>query len=329
MRRDIVVVFVHGINITSQDYYVGMRDRLLRALPKADRPYVTFRAVFWADIVRGRQQEYLLYASEQTSFQPTRLHKLVIEGLGDAAAFQKTFATSSAYEEIHERLRRTIRDVSTGLKDQRPLVFIGHSLGCHIISSYAWDMHKLKAPELDSQASRGPPDPPFARLDTFAGLITMGSNQPLFTFNIGPQYVHPITRSQKPGAYPAAFPGPMVDPAVRAQSRWLNFYSARDPLGYPLKPLNEAYDDEPLLTDVHAFSEGTLHRIFMRGWLRELSAMKAHAGYWRNRKVVSQSAQLLGNIINADQLAEVAAHAPAAPKAGDKDGTRKGEPARP
>ena len=31
---------------------------------------------------------------------------------------------------------------------------------------------------------------------------------------------------------------------------WLNYYSVNDPFGYPLKPLNDDYDDERLLTDL-------------------------------------------------------------------------------
>ena len=316
-KRDVVIVFVHGINVTSQDYYVPMRDALLRSLPRADRPYVIFRAVFWADLLRGRQQEYLLYASTQCRFKPTRLHKMVIEGLGDAAAYQKSEFRNSAYYDIQSRLRKTIADGSTGPGDRRPLFFVGHSLGCHIVSSYAWDMHKLKhkvrmnpGTDVFADASMRAFDvwkdhdwkSPFECLDTFAGFVSMGSNQPLFTFNIGAQFVHPITRAQDAATKPA-FPGEALDASVKSQARYLNFYSWNDPLGYPLKPLNDAFDDEPLLTDIHTFSEGYVRSFFLRGWLRQLIGIRAHSGYWTNRKVLRHTAALLSNIINADELA--------------------------
>ncbi len=318
-RRDVVVVFVHGINVTRQDYYVPMRDAILRGLPRADRECVVFRAAFWADLLRGRQQEYLLYAGTRPGFAPTKLHSMVIEGLGDAAAYQKSYIQNSAYFDIQARLRKAISDASTGPEDRRPLVLVTHSLGCHIASSYAWDIHKLRdkarqelienkpgegrASFRDSDLWRSHRwDSPFECLETFAGLISMGSNQPLFTFNIGPQYVHPITKSEDPSK-PAAFPGAALDPNTRAQARFLNFYSRNDPLGYPLKPLNDAYDDEPLLQDIHTHSEGWVRSLLCRGWLRQLAAMKAHSGYWTNRVVVRQSAQLISNLINADALA--------------------------
>ncbi len=314
-RNEVVVVFVHGINVTNQDYYVPMRDALLRKLPRADREYVVFRAAFWADLLRGRQQEYMLYAGTQQGFNPTRLHRMVIEGLGDAAAYQKSYVQNSAYFDIQSRLRKAIRDASTGNEDRRPLVFVAHSLGCHIVSTYAWDMHKLRHKmrsngQLNTTALKEselwgshPWDSPFECLDTFASFISMGSNQPLFTFNIGPQFVQPITQSATPGELTPAFPGTSLDANILAQARHLNFFSQNDPLGYPLKPLNNAHDEEPRLEDVTVRSEGFMRGFLLRGWLRQLIAMRAHSGYWTNGTVVRRSAKLISNIINAEEIA--------------------------
>lgn len=297
---DVVVVFVHGINVTCQDYYEPMRDRILRAMPKRTRGNIVFRAVFWADIVRGRQQEYLLYAHNSSEFSSTNLHRLVIEGLGDAAAYQKTRASNSAYRDIQSRLIKVLRDVTLGKDDRRPLVFIAHSLGCHIVSSFAWDMHKAKANLADDTAFAHDDASPFERLETFAGFVTMGSNQPLFTFNIGPQNVHPITRALRDGMAPA-FPGANLTNAVAAKVKWLNFYSRNDPLGYPLKPLNDAYDREPKLRDVHVSAEGRLRAMLLRGRFRQLCALKAHSGYWTNPTVVREVAAMIDSISRADE----------------------------
>ncbi len=322
MPKEVVVVFVHGINVTCQDYYEKLRDKILKQMPKYAREWVVFRAVFWADIVRGRQQEYLLYARTAAGLKPTSLHKLVIEGLGDAASYQKTYSEgNSAYYNIQERLKGTIRDAALDKNDARPLVFVGHSLGCHILSSFAWDVHKLKRPKgmlendwenairfartptiskfmehLDKEAS------PFERLDTLAGIVMMGSNMPLFTFTFGPQYVHPITRSAS-AEFEPAFPGPRVSEAIKKQARWLNFFSLNDPLGYPLKPLNDAYDEERRLFDTPVKSEGWLRAFFFRRWLRSLNALSAHTGYWRNRRIARETARMLHDIAFAEEIA--------------------------
>jgi hypothetical protein len=305
MPQDVVVVFIHGINTTAQNYYEPLRDRILAGLPDDAKPHAIFRAVFWADIVRGRQQEYLNYAKLQAKFKANEFHRMVIEGLGDAAAYQKTEKReNSAYYEIQARIRKTIRDAALPGYDARPLVFIAHSLGCHIVSSYAWDLHKFKDPQaavsremddgtrrfltaLDTKTS-------FERLDTFAGFVTMGCNMPLFTFTFGPQYVYPMTRAHRDEAHPA-FPGPSLDTDTRTKAHWENYYSANDPLGYPLKPLNDAYEAEPLLSDHQVVTEGWWRATFMRKY----AMLQAHQGYWTNPAVASGAARMIDGLIHA------------------------------
>src|SRR5206468_1166883 len=111
------------------------------------------------------------------------------------------------------------------------LIFIGHSLGCHIISSYVWDMNRLKqytAAEIEAQPSEAKAlweelndASPIRRLDTLAGLVTLGSNMPLFTFTLGPDQVFPITCvSDRHAALnlTPAFPGARLAPHVREQA---------------------------------------------------------------------------------------------------------------
>lgn len=304
MPQDVVVVFVHGINTTCQDYYEPLRDRIHAALPKAAKPHAIFKAVFWADIVRGRQQEYLQYAkTSPAKFRANDFHRMVIEGLGDAAAYQKTKERrNSAYYEIQGRVRKTIRDAALPGADDRPLVFIAHSLGCHIASSYAWDLHKFKYPQPDY-----PADPEeawftqslksataFERLDTFAGFVTMGSNMPLFTFTFGPQYVFPITHAYHPHAA-APFPGIALDDHTSAISRWENYYNRHDALGFPLKPLNDAYDDEKRLQD---------HQLGPRSWGRifgKYAMLTAHNSYWTDPQVARGAAALIADIVQAPE----------------------------
>lgn len=305
MTTPIAVVFMHGINASRNDYADGMRDRLIEALPKGMREAVTFRSIFWADIVRVRQKDYWTSATATTSFSPNPLHKLVLEGLGDAAAYQKTRDyRNSAYYAIQARIRETFNSLDEPQFADRPLVIIAHSLGCHIMSSYAWDLHKIKQLPADSHGIDEPTREfvrwtqnasPFMRLDTFCGFVTMGSNMPLFTFMFGPGEVIPITRTNDPRLKPA-FPGSALLQDARSHAQWLNFFSTSDPLGYPLKPLNAAYQDEPLLTDVPVVSEGRLRATLQP---RALNALSAHTGYWKNRQVITKTAKLLQTLIGA------------------------------
>jgi pimeloyl-ACP methyl ester carboxylesterase len=306
--RDVAIVFVHGIQARDFDYSVPMRTKVLKALPRSLRPHAKFRSVFWADIVRGRSQLYLQQALLSTHIADTSYRRLVVEGLGDAAAYQKTRSRdNSAYYQIQERITNVLRDADAREDPNRPLIFIGHSLGCHIVSSYAWDINRLK--QMTEEQLAGWDDTvatsfvaelraasPFRQLGTFAGFVTMGSNMPLFTFMFGPDKVYPITRYPDASRLPA-FPGANLPAAVAAKARWLNFYSPSDILGYPLKCLNNAYREEKRLSDWEVISEGYLRSRFLPA---SMNAMRAHTGYWTNRTVVRQSSTLIASIITAE-----------------------------
>ncbi|MET0408518.1 MAG: hypothetical protein ABW006_09140, partial [Hyphomicrobium sp.] len=75
-----------------------------------------------------------------------------------------------------------------------------------------------------------------------------------------------------------------------------------DLLGYPLKPLNDAYAAEPRLDDIEVASEGLL----MRGvgiLSQPLAAYRAHTGYWSNRRVIRGTANLISSIVTAGEPA--------------------------
>ncbi|MGE0829435.1 MAG: hypothetical protein AB7O04_08805 [Hyphomonadaceae bacterium] len=299
MVQNVAVVTVHGINTSSAGYSEPFKLAVSRALPKRVRSCVAFREVVWADILRGRQEDYLTRAEGQ-GLNRTMLRAFVVRALGDAAAYQKTkWASNSAYYQIQDRLLDKLIDLETDEASARPVILVGHSLGCHIISSFAWDVHRWKQepqsvidaePDADLRqvAAKIRAGGATARLDTFAGFITLGSNMPLFTFTFGPDRVFPITRARQPDWAPA-FPGQSLPPQVRDRARWLNVYSPNDPLGYPLKALNPAYEAEDRLTDVPVKVEGMVPNPY-----------SAHVKYWTHPRVVRESAKLILDVIEAD-----------------------------
>lgn len=310
MAQPVAVVFVHGINIMEPGYHGDMEAAIKAALPKRLHDQVTFRAVYWAERVRARQEQYLDAVRQRRLFDETAYRRLVIQGLGDAAAYQKTKSfRNSAYYQIQEDVRAVLEDLDRDGLPDRPLIFVGHSLGCHIVSSFAWDINSIKnmsaaqIAEEDEDVGKFATylsgGSPFRRLDTLAGLVMMGSNMPLFTFTFGPDRVFPITRSRGEGETPA-FPGRHLDAQTRSRAHWVNFYSQNDLLGYPLKPLNEAYASEPLLTDVEVASEGLLRRLASYVFA-PVAAYQAHIGYWTNRKVIRGAANLIASIATADE----------------------------
>lgn len=310
MAQPVAIVFVHGIHTFAPGYHAGMQSAIEACLPKRVRDVATFRSVFWAERVRQRQKEYLDEAAKSRLFPVTPYRSLVVQGLGDAAAYQKTKSfRNSCYYEIQSDIRAVLETLDGDGQPNRPLIFIGHSLGCHIVSSFIWDVNTIKNWDDARLAQEGDDirefadylknGSPFRRLDTLAGLVMMGSNMPLFTFTFGPSRILPITTSRDPNT-PPAFPGRDIDADMRARTRWLNFYSRNDLLGYPLKPLNEAYANEPLLDDIEVASEGMLLRAL--GYLSQpMVAYHAHTGYWNNRRVVRGAADLISSLATAGE----------------------------
>ncbi|MET1046763.1 MAG: hypothetical protein ABWX70_08695 [Hyphomicrobium sp.] len=312
MAQPVAIVFVHGIHTFAPGYHAAMQAGIEARLPKRLREFVTFRSVFWAERVRQRQKEYLDAVAQKNLFAVTPYRSLVVQGLGDAAAYQKTKSyRNSCYYEIQSDIRSVLESLDDPELANRPLIFVGHSLGCHIISSFIWDVNTIKTWDDARLAKEGDEirefagylknGSPFRRLDTLAGLVMMGSNMPLFTFTFGPSRILPITTSRDPSEAPA-FPGKALDAESHSRARWLNFYSRNDLLGYPLKPLNDAYAAEPRLDDIEVASEGLL----MRGvgiLSQPLAAYRAHTGYWSNRRVIRGTANLISSIVTAGEPA--------------------------
>ena len=309
MPQYVAVVFVHGISNRAIDFASPMQRALLSELPNEKIGYVDFASVEWAGKVRHLQSNFMSKVQgAYPDIVDNRLRRFLLGGLGDAAAYQKTRPpANSSYSEIQTCITDTLArlDRDHEKKKNRPLIFIGHSLGCHIISSYAWDLNKLKQ-RTQADIQMEPLDiqqrwkelqeaSKFRRLETFAGFVTLGSNMPLFTFAFARKDVRPITSAPDDSCgrtLKAAFPGIALDGRILGHARWLNFFSKRDILGFPLKPLYEAFEMDPILEDVCVKSE-SLRTRFVPYW----SFLSAHKGYWTNRTVIGRTANLISNII--------------------------------
>jgi pimeloyl-ACP methyl ester carboxylesterase len=301
MPRNVAIVFVHGIFGKKINYADVMKKGLLKLLPTELHHHVTFRSVTWADMVR-EQQEKFLHDAMVRGIGENRFRRYVVFGLGDAAAYQKTRdRANSIYYRVQDRISETLADLDAPSLHEQPLIFIGHSLGCHIISSYAWDLSRLKQRTL-SQIAKEDKEvqdlwtrlqnlSPFRRLETFAGFVTLGSNMPMFTFTFGPERVYPITRVPPDSNLKPAFPGGALVAPLLERARWLNFFHKQDILAFPLKAL-PSYRTEERIEDICVRSKALTWRS-----VPVLSYLGAHSSYWTNPTVLSRTAELISNII--------------------------------
>lgn len=263
----LAVLVIHGMGSQAPDFAEPLIAELSDRIADENRnpADVAWLPVYWADILEPAETEYLANARATNELDFIGLRKFIVKALGDAAGYQFVGGPSSTYVEIHDRIRGLIHDlfVNDLGSSEVPLIVLAHSLGSHIMSSYVWDTQKGKATGADPTSSA------FERLEWLAGLVTFGSNIPLFTF------AHdPVTA--------IAFPGAGLPPDMAAEARWWNYYDKDDVLGYPLKPISPSYDavvDEDIEINVGGFATSF--------------TPKSHTEYWTDNDFTEPVAKFL------------------------------------
>ncbi len=214
---------------------------------------IAWREVFWADILQSRQQTYLKKIKRRT--RGDEMRSFVLCNLSDASAYRKTKDDKdTTYQDIHKRVAKTVSDLEKDTEPGAPLIVLAHSLGCHIMSNYIYDMQ--------SRPPRG--TSPFQQFKTMGGFITFGCNIPMFTFAYRPGDVIPIS-----------YPGVNLPKEQQQSPWWLNFYDKDDILGFPLKDIGPNY--EKLVTRKE-LKETSINAGNVFSFWNPLS----HNGYWKD-----------------------------------------------
>lgn len=233
MAGPVAFAVIHGMGAQDEtfadEFLRAVRARTLaRGMPDDALETV---AIWWGDLFQGDEDELWtrMTAAHRLDWEWAR--KFVMSVLADAVAYRRPNPGQyDQYQAIHQRVHERLAELSARTGAQAPLVVAAHSLGSVIFSDHVWD----------EQRRRGPGRDALTRCETLAGLITFGSNLPLFT--LGLDTVQAI-------AFPP--PGDALPLAVRAAARWMNYFDCDDVLGYPLRPISPSYaamvtDDVPL-----------------------------------------------------------------------------------
>jgi hypothetical protein len=315
--RSVAVIFVHGINTNEIGYSWNLRDKVAKRLEEWSR-FIEWREVIWAQNIRDNQNNYMLTSQtlgalrEQKGWfwsQRAAARRFIVGGLSDAAAYHPGDAgNTNAYFSIQREVVKAIESASSGNEPNRLLVFVGHSFGCQIISTFTWDTSRLCQRILDGTATPEdlrnlanflpPKDNPtgstatetltnnrfnalhFGLLRTLAGMITFGNNMPLFTFKLPSDEV-----------VPTAFPGQRIPSDIVPQ--WLNFVDFKDVLGFPLRTLNRRYEGV-VAEDISVRNNG-----------RQIG-IRHHTGYWNNPTIDHALSLMLLHLIHPELTLDVA-----------------------
>lgn len=257
----LTVAVVHGIGVNTPGYaaplIAGITREFYRSLREAgqtapEQSPLRFIEIVWDDIVAEQQAQLSqrLRKSIASFREPgfwARLAAPLLRPLKKGADWVRTdfaaeyvsdilaYRNPAIYARIQQRITDEL-DRDAPASGKSPLTFVAHSLGTVITSDFIYDRTKQDGALHSAYALHN--------------LVTMGSPLAVFALRYG-------------GADDFASPVQMEDPA----GRWINILDRDDPIAYPLKPLNAAYDravEKDVEVDTGLFGI-------------------AHVKYWKNR----------------------------------------------
>lgn len=270
MSTEIAVLVIHGMGSQAPGFAETMIEELNDRIADLGRDpgVIAWKPIYWANILEGRQREYLRDAKRTNDLDYIELRRFILSALGDASAYQKVKSKrNTTYEKIHLRVKQNIKSLyETGLQSKpKPLIVMAHSLGGHIMSNYIWDMQQSKNVRINA----------FEKMQTLSGIVTFGCNIPLFTFTFAFEQVEPID-----------FPPQQLAANLKKKAKWLNFYDPDDVLAYPLQPINPAY--KKTVTKDIAINVGGV----FSSW-----NPLAHGDYWTDNEFTKPVAKFIASFI--------------------------------
>jgi hypothetical protein len=227
--------------------------------------------VWWGDLFQADEDDLWRRMTEAHRLDWAWMRKFVMAVLADAVAYRRPNPGQyDHYQAVHQRVHERLSDLSKRAGAGTPLVVAAHSLGSVIFSDHVWD----------EQRRRGPGRDALTRCQTLAGIITFGSNIPLFTLGL-------------PEITPIAFPPPgdALSEAVRAAARWMNYYDPDDVLGYPLREISPSY--AATVTEDVAINVGNL----LESW-----NPTSHTAYWDDETFIDRVAAQLAAVARAGSV---------------------------
>ena len=272
MNKKVGVLLVHGMGAVADDFahdtIQELRERISgRGL---NREEIAWQSVYWNPVLSARESQLWVDLAADHDLNWAKLRKFFINAFGTVTAYR---TAGDRCDDIYDRIHGTIQDslrelrAKLGGKD-KPLFVIAHSLGSVMVSDYIWDRQRGRNEERFEGSA-------FERMETLCGLVTLGSNIPLFTLACDP-----VTSIE--------FPPPSLPDELKKRAKWLNMYDSDDVLGWPLKPLSQSYG-EAVAEDIEV-SVGNI----LTSW-----NPANHAAYWTDDSVIKPASYLLATILEA------------------------------
>lgn len=284
MTQAIAVAVVHGVgdqDVTfAQTLEYNLRRRwqgIMDGEPVADVDgQLVIEPIYWAPAVNLRQKAFMNRLKQAGTMRFWPLRKLIISAVAGPLVYQPTYKDRRIYDDVHIMLAKSLKRLAERAGENAPLCIIGHSMGTVVASNYIWDLQEHTPPHnelLPPHLLEHIGDSPLERGETLAYFYTLGSPLALW----GMQRTH--------GEYGEAFtfpPPELVQHWPQLRPEWINFYDADDIIGFPLKGLNQEYDEA--VTEDREVNVGS--------WRSNWNPF-SHNGYWASKDVVFPIADAL------------------------------------
>ncbi len=234
---------------------------------------VFFCPLFWADVLEPREQALFELEQRSADLAWLELRGFVVHNLADAIAYRRAGSEAGAvYQAVHETIRMKLRAAAQEFGDDTPVVLLAHSLGGAIMSDYIWERQK----------GRDPGEGAMERLANLVGIVTFGSNIPLFTLAL-------------PAVQPILLPSDELAPAldsVRPAIEWDNYLDKDDVLGWPLAQVyGPRLDGKP--------SPKIVDHVINVGGLTTSWNPLCHGAYWTDRNFTGPVTDQLERVLQA------------------------------
>jgi hypothetical protein len=289
----VALLTVHGMGATPPDYAATLF-RGLRANPGVLPPDVDFRSVFYQDILKPNEEAVWTRAITHAPLHYAELRRFLLFGFGDAAGLEnRKEIDGSAYEMAQAAIATQLLDAFAWAPDTA-LVFLAHSLGGQVLSSYLYDAQKAGAgapvgagiwKDIDAWSLRAlrrrldDAELRFLSGASCSALVTTGCNIPIFVASHRQMDIKPIA-------------------PLRPDFTWVNLYDLNDPLGWPLQPLSPGY---AALVDDRVVNAGG----GVLDWLLKSWNPWSHTAYWDAPAVLDVLAGLLRRAAGRDAFPDL------------------------
>jgi hypothetical protein len=277
----VALLTVHGMGETPREYaeqlFQQLGGRLADVMDRVD-----FRSVYYQDILKPNQETVWAKVNTAAKLHYDDLRRFLLFGFGDAAGLENRKEIDGS---VYELAQASIARQLLGVYKQAPgstVVFLAHSLGCQVLSSYLYDAQKAASgvpvfagvwKDIDAWSLRAlghrlsDAERRFLAGASCAALVTTGCNIPIFVAAHKTMDIKPIAR-----------PTPGFE--------WINIYDPDDALGWPLQPLSPGY---AALVEDRAINAGQ----GMVNWILKSWNPMSHSAYWSDGQVLDTVARIV------------------------------------